>query len=427
MPHRACLPRNARPAGKRFAAHSLHVRCASRQNRQNGHARCKGSDVSDKDFSYDEPLSMTSAPASAANGKVTNEHGPQAEPVRAQAPVAAPAGAPGAPPCATACPLAQIPASVWKTLLRRPFRKRHPVLFWAAIVIVLGALGVVAGSAGKDGGLMGGDRIALVSVTGPIMNVEPTLEWLRTVARNPSVKGVLVRVDSPGGGAAASQEVYDALKNLAQKMPVAVSMGSMAASGGLMVSMAGQRVFANPSTVTGSIGVRMDVPQLQGLMDKVGVGQETLVVGQYKDAASYMRPMTAEQRAYFQGVLTNMYDQFVDIVAQGRGMPRDRALKLANGKVYTGQEALGLGLVDELGGRGQALAWLAQKTGVPAERKLLTRPREDGLLGRGLRVMLGAVLGPEADALGGLASLAGLAQGGSGHAGPQTPAFLYQF
>ena len=292
----------------------------------------------------------------------------------------------GAVACAAACPLAQIPASVWQSLLRRPWRTRHPVLFWGAIILILGALGFAAGSSGKDGGLMGGDRIALVSVTGPIVNVEPTLEWLRTVTRNPSVKGVLVRVDSPGGGAAASQEVYDALKNLAQKMPVAVSMGSMAASGGLMVSMAGQRVFANASTVTGSIGVRMDVPQLQGLMDKVGVGQETLVVGQYKDAASYMRPMTAEQRAYFQGLLNNMYDQFVDIVAQGRGMPRAQALKLANGKVYTGQEALALGLVDELGGREMALGWLAQKTGVPAERTLLTRPRESNLLERGLRV-----------------------------------------
>lgn len=336
----------------------------------------------------------------------------------------------GAVPCAAACPLAQIPASVWQSLLRRPWRKRHPVLFWGAIILILGALGFAAGSSGKDGALMGGDRIALVSVTGPIVNVEPTLEWLRTVARNPSVKGVLVRVDSPGGGAAASQEVYDALKNLAQKMPVAVSMGSMAASGGLMVSMAGQRVFANASTVTGSIGVRMDVPQLQGLMDKVGVGQETLVVGQYKDAASYMRPMTAEQRAYFQGLLNNMYDQFVDIVAQGRSMPRAQALKLANGKVYTGQEALALGLVDELGGREMALGWLAQKTGVPAERTLLTRPRESNLLERGLRVMLGAVLGADGEALGGLAALAargGLTQNSNDNGDARTPAFLYQF
>ncbi len=413
-----------------------HMNRTLRQNRQRGHAGYKGSYVNDKNFSYDEPLSMAGVPPAANNNNNNNNntaaHAPQAEPAGAQSAAHTPVGplsgaAAGAVPCATACPLAQIPASVWQSLLRRPFRKRHPVLFWGAIILVLGTLGFAVGSSGKDGGLMGGDRIALVSVTGPIMNVEPTLEWLRTVARNPSVKGVLVRVDSPGGGAAASQEVYDALKNLAQKMPVAVSMGSMAASGGLMVSMAGQRVFANASTVTGSIGVRMDVPQLQGLMNKVGVGQETLVVGQYKDAASYMRPMTAEQRAYFQGLLTSMYDQFVNIVALGRSMPREQVLKLANGKVYTGQEALTLGLVDELGGREVALHWLAQKTGVPAERKLLTRPQEGNLLGRGLRVMLGAVLGAEGETLGGLASLAGLAQNGSDHASARNPAFLYQF
>lgn len=325
--------------------------------------------------------------------------------------------------CATACPLAQIPAEVWKTLLHRPFRKRRPVVFWGGVLLVLGLIGGLIVKANDDGtSFTGGGRIALVSVNGPILSAEPTLEWLRKVAQNPSVKGILVRVDSPGGGAAASQEIYDALKAVAQKMPVAVSMGSMAASGGLMVSMAGQRVFANPSTVTGSIGVRMDVPQLQGLMDKVGVGQETLVVGAYKDAASYMRPMTPEQRTYFQGVLNDMYGQFVDIVAQGRNMPRDQVVKLANGKVYTGQEALRLGLVDEMGGREQAQRWLAQKTGVPTDRKLLTRPKEGNWLGRGLTAMLGL----DADSIGGLAALVGL-HGNGGQTDLRTPAFLYQF
>lgn len=325
--------------------------------------------------------------------------------------------------CATACPLAQIPAEVWKTLLRRPFRKRRPIVFWGCVLLVIALIGGLIVKASDDGtSFTGGGRIALVSVNGPILSAEPTLEWLRKVAQNPSVKGILVRVDSPGGGAAASQEIYDALKAVAQKMPVAVSMGSMAASGGLMVSMVGQRVFANPSTVTGSIGVRMDVPQLQGLMDKVGVGQETLVVGAYKDAASYMRPMTPEQRAYFQGVLNDMYGQFVDIVAQGRNMPHDQVVKLANGKVYTGQEALRLGLVDEMGGREQAQRWLAQKTGVPADRKLLTRPKEGNWLGRGLTAMLGV----DIDAIGGLAALVGL-HGNGGQTDLRSPAFLYQF
>ena len=410
--------------------------------------------MSDKEFSYDEPLSMIGTPSpSTSNGNGNGGNGGNGDNGRnalngsrggkdaacaAQAanqndrqddgqPVRQAADQSGHPftqaSCTAACPLAQIPAEVWKTLLRRPFRKRHPMLFWGGVLLVLGLIGGLIVKASDDGGsFTGGGRIALVSLNGPILSAEPTLEWLRKVEQNPSVKGILVRVDSPGGGAAASQEIYDALKAMAQKMPVAVSMGSVAASGGLMVSMAGQRVFANPSTVTGSIGVRMDVPQLQGLMDKVGVGQETLVVGTYKDAASYMRPMTAEQRAYFQGLLNDMYSQFVDIVAQGRNMPREQVVKLANGKVYTGQEALKLGLVDEMGGREQAQRWLAQKAGVPFDRKLLTRPREGNWLGRGLTAMFGL----DVAAIGKLAALVGLHSDG-GQNDLRSPAFLYQF
>lgn len=319
-----------------------------------------------------------------------------------------------AAPCAAACPLAQIPAPVfWKALLRRPFRKRHPFIFWL-LVLVLILVGVAALS--RDGNeqalLNGGERLALVTVRGSIMDVAPTLNWIRQIERNPRVKGVLLRVDSPGGGAAASQEVYAALARLARKRPLAVSMGSMAASGGLMVSMAGQRIFANPSTVTGSIGVRMDIPQLQGLLGKIGVGQETLVTAPYKNAGSPLRPLSPDDRAYFEGVLRDMHEQFVDIVALGRKMPRERAAQLANGKIFTGREAQKLGLVDALGGQDAALRWLADETGVPASRKLLTRPKESNWLNAGLKSWLGL-------------DISALAT----HAGGdwRTPVFLYQF
>ena len=223
------------------------------------------------------------------------------------------------------------------------------------------------------------------------------------------IAGVLLRVDSPGGGAAASQEIYSAVRDLARKKPVAVSMGSMAASGGLMVSMAGSRVFANASTVTGSIGVRMDIPQLQGLMGKIGVGQETITTAPYKDAGSYMRPLSTEQRDYFKKVLDDMHQQFVDIVADGRHMEHARAAALASGKIFTGREAVQLGLVDELGGQQTALAWLSEQCGVPAERKLVTRPKEGNWLPRSLKTMLGVDL----SALGSLSS--------------SSPVFLYQF
>lgn len=326
---------------------------------------------------------------------------------------AAGSGAPQPAICAAVCPLARIPAPVWKSLLRRPFRKRHPFIFWL-LVLVLILAGVTAFSRNEDSQPLfgGGERLALVTVRGPIMDVAPTLAWIRKIERNPNVKGVLLRVDSPGGGAAASQEVYDALARLAKKRPIAVSMGSMAASGGLMVSMAGQRIFANPSTVTGSIGVRMDIPQLQGLLGKLGVGQETLVTAPYKNAGSYLRPLSPEERAYFEGVLKDMHEQFVGIVASGRNMPRKQAAQLASGKIFTGREAQKLGLVDALGGQDAALRWLADKTGVPATRKLLTRPKEGSWLAESLKSRFGLDL----------SSLASTAVGDW-----RTPVFLYQF
>lgn len=324
-----------------------------------------------------------------------------------------------ATPCVAACPLAQVPAPVWKALLQPPFRKRHPLLFWGglALLAVLCLIAYVGWDEDGQGLFGGGERLALVTVRGPILDVGPTLDWIRKIERNPRIKGVLLRVDSPGGGAAASQEVYDALANLARTRPVAVSMGSMAASGGLMISMAGQRIFANPSTVTGSIGVRMDIPQLQGLMDKIGVGQETLVTAPYKDAGSYLRPLTPEQRAYFKNVLDHMHAQFVDIVAQGRNMPREEAARLASGKIFTGQEAQKLGLVDALGGQDAAHRWLAQQTNVPMERTLLRQPRTSSWLSRSLKSWLGLDVSA-------LAALAGL-HGADGDW--RTPVFLYQF
>lgn len=275
--------------------------------------------------------------------------------------------------CAANCPLSHVPARCWNYFFRVPFRVRHPFIFWLALLILLALLifGIMKLLARDDAD--NDNCLALVTVQGPIMNPEPILTWIGKLENMSGVKGVLVRVDSPGGGAAASQEIYAALARIGEKLPVVVSMGSMAASGGLMVSMAGQRVFANPSTVTGSIGVRMDIPQIQGLMDKIGIGQETLTTAPFKDAASYMHPLSPEARAYLEQVLMNMHEQFVAIVAKGRKMDLEKARQLASGKIFTGEQALALGLVDVLGGQYEAHKWLAEKTGIPEKNALLRR------------------------------------------------------
>lgn len=277
--------------------------------------------------------------------------------------------------------LAAVPDYVWKNLAKKPFYRRRPIITIVLVLLVLGcvfALGRTLGSGDKDG--VAEPSLALISVKGPIMDVTSKLAWVDKIAAEENIRGVILRVDSPGGGASASQELYAALKKLAAVKPVAVSMGGTAASGGLMLSMAGERIFANASTVTGSIGVRMDLPQVKKLMDTIGVSSETLTTAPYKDAGSPMRPLSDRDRAYLGSVLQDMHNQFVDIVAQGRKMERDKAAALADGRIFTGREALEKGLVDEIGGLRDAIDWLAAKTGVDARKELVKEPAKESWL-----------------------------------------------
>ena len=284
----------------------------------------------------------------------------------------------------TRCPLQMIPASAWAEFMKnafpKPFRKRHPFIFWPIVIIII--IGICAAlfssSSSKDTGLnVDDDSLALIKVRGPIIDTTETREWIRKIEHCDKIKGVLLRVDSPGGGAAASQELYADLKRLAQKKPIVVSMGQVAASGGLMISMAGKHIFANSSTITGSIGVRMDIPQVKELMNKIGLNQETLVTGPYKDAGSYMRPLSSEEKEYFQGILRDMHTQFVEIIADGRKMSVEDVQKIATGRIFTGREAIKLGLIDEIGGQEDAHIWLAKATNIPIKKKLVTKPKND--------------------------------------------------
>lgn len=320
-----------------------------------------------------------------------------------------------APNTATGCVPVLVPSQVWETLLKPPFRKRHPFIFWLIILILLVLTGGLAFNFFLQEDKPAMDSLALVEVRGAILDPAPTLAWIGKLEQANNIKGILLRIDSPGGGAAASQEIYAALERIGKKMPIAASMGSMAASGGLMVAMAADRIYANPSTVTGSIGVRMDIPQLQDLMAKIGVGQETLTSAPFKDAASYTHPLTPQAREYLDGVLMNMHDQFVEIVAKGRHMKLEQARDLASGKIFTGQQALGLGLIDELGGQYEAHTWLCEKTGIDRKRKLFVRRESTpGTLKWFLTTF--------AENMEMISGKLGLSGGES-----QRPAFLYQF
>ncbi len=276
------------------------------------------------------------------------------------------------------------------SLLRpKPFRKRHPILFWGGILLCLSLVWQLFSDEETS---FGSDRIAVVRIEGAIMETEPTLEWIRELEKKDSVKGILLRIDSPGGGAAASQEIHGALLTLGKKKPIVASMGSSAASGGLMVAMAAPYIVANPSTITGSIGVRMDLPQIYKLMESIGVGQESLTSGKFKDAGSMMRALSPEDREYFQGIIDDLYGQFVAMVAEGRKKPVEEIEKIADGRVFTGREALHLGIVDALGGQDVALAELYQRTGVNPKTELYEDKDFEKMYGSMLKSMMQAVM-----------------------------------
>lgn len=218
------------------------------------------------------------------------------------------------------------------------------------------------------------DKLAIVRVEGVIDWSENIVGWIEEVRDNDSVLGVLLRVDCPGGAVAPSQEIYDAVYDLAEKKPVVCSMGTVAASGGYYVSAPAHTIVANPSTLTGSIGVIMELSNLEGLFDKLGIKYQSLTSGKLKDAGSPYRPMTKEDREYFMSLLADIHEQFLSDVAQARGMETDALRPLADGRALTGNQALQAGLVDKIGSFSDALDELRGMCNAPADITIVEQP-----------------------------------------------------
>lgn len=257
------------------------------------------------------------------------------------------------------------------TRAAEPFSVRRPFVF--GLLLTLGAVVLIAGVAGvlslldDDAGgsfFSADERLGMVRLEGAIMNAEPIVNWIKVLRDDESVKGVLLRINSPGGAVAPSQEIYAAVKRLAEAKPVVVSMGSVAASGGYYAAAPADMIIANPSTVTGSIGVRMELANLQELFGKIGIKQTALTTGKFKDAGSPFKPLSDEDRAYLQGVIEDMHKQFVSDVAEGRDMEMQYTHTLADGSIYTGNRALMLGLVDKLGDLETAFDELKELSGL---------------------------------------------------------------
>jgi len=218
--------------------------------------------------------------------------------------------------------------------------------------------------------LIGGDVVGVVEVTGPITDSKKVLKELDDFREQDNVKSVVVRIDSPGGSVGASQEIYDAIKRTRKTKKVVASMGSIAASGGFYVACAAEKVFANPGTLTGSIGVVFEIPNVQGVLKWAGIQVQTLTAGKMKDAGSPFRELTPDERVYFQEVLSDVHKQFIDAVAEGRGLSADEVKPHADGRIFTGRQAKEWKLVDSLGGFDEAVREAAQMAGIRGKPKV---------------------------------------------------------
>lgn len=254
------------------------------------------------------------------------------------------------------------------------------ILFALTFVFVLALVIVAAVVLSKDDGPAFGEKVAVVYLEGPIFESETLIESLREYDDDDSVRAIVVRVDSPGGAVAPSQEIYNEIKRIAGLKKVVVSMGSVAASGGYYVAAPSSWIVANPGTITGSIGVIMEIPNFEELMGKVGIKSQVIKSGANKDIGSTMRKMTEDEKKILQGVIDDVYVQFVADVSEARNIPIEKVRSLADGRIYTGRQAKEMGLVDELGGLEDAIKISARMAGIDGEPKVIRHKEKEGLI-----------------------------------------------
>jgi protease-4 len=255
------------------------------------------------------------------------------------------------------------PAGRKRSLFRR--------IVWI-VVIGIGVL-VILNVLFPDLDLSGENRIALIRVEGVILDAQTTIGDLKRFSENPLVKAIVLRIDSPGGGVVPSQEIHDAVKRVKNKSNKAIiaSMGTVAASGGYYIAAATDRIIANPGTLTGSIGVIMEMANVEGLLKKIGVEGIVIKSGRFKDVGSPLRKMSDEERKLMQSVMDDVHQQFIQAVADGRSLEISEVQPLADGRILTGRQAKEARLVDELGDLDDAIHLAADIVGIEGEPKIV--------------------------------------------------------
>lgn len=271
------------------------------------------------------------------------------------------------------------------------------------IIVTAGITATVTGIILRAGPRQRGDNlVGLVKIKGIITDARENADELQEMARDPKIKGIIVRINSPGGAVAPSQEIYAAIRQAALTKPVYASLGTVAASGGYYAALGANRIFANPGTITGSIGVIMQATNWERVLDKIGLQNEVIKSGPYKDIGSPLREMTAEEHQLLQALIDDVYRQFTDAVGEHRGLSPTELESVADGRILSGAQAHAARLVDELGTLHDAVAAMGRELGFSEPPEIVERKEKRGLipflLGERLAARLTAVLADPAPA-----------------------------
>ena len=259
---------------------------------------------------------------------------------------------------------------------KTPLAKR--LLFLALILLALVGISSITSEWVQQGTK---NRIGIVDITGLITDSQYITNQVKKFRQDKRIRGIILRIDSPGGAVGPSQEIYDeVLKTRESGKTIYASMGALAASGGYYIASAAEKIFANPGTLTGSIGVIMAFSNAKGLMEKIGLQPEIVKAGEYKDIGSPARAMTQKERNLLQSVVTDVHQQFIEAVASGRDISVAEVTKIADGRILTGRQAYSLNLVDQLGGLQVSIDQLAHKVGIIGSPKIIKETPRVGFL-----------------------------------------------
>lgn len=245
------------------------------------------------------------------------------------------------------------------------------VVLGTAVLVLAAVMTAIFALAGRTGGFSLKDRIGVIPIEGAITNSETVVSQLVEFTKDRRVKAIILRVNSPGGGVAPSQEIYREILKTREKKKIVASMGTVAASGGYYVASGAHKIVASPGTLTGSIGVLMEFVRFQELMEKIGVDVEVLKSGEFKDIGSPHRKLTEQEKEMIQALVFDIQNQFVEAVAQGRNLPMEEVREIADGRIISGSQGLELGLVDQLGNFRDAVDLAKSMAGIKGEANLV--------------------------------------------------------